>query len=181
MKLLNLQSKLSKSETYSPAEDTFFLAEYLKNEKGKNALDIGTGSGYLIPILSKNFSFVVATDISFESLKSQKSKLSSICCNGADALQCKFDLIVCNLPYLPSEKISDQTIDGGLEGVEVPIKIIKSAKQCLKKDGKFLFLTSSLANYKRLVEKTKTLGFNVKILSRKKLFYEELILIEAKK
>jgi len=38
-----------------------------------------------------------------------------------------------------------------------------------------------LANYKKLIEKTKLLGFNVKILSRKKLFYEELILIEARK
>ncbi len=83
------------------------------------------------------------------------------------------------MPYLPSEKISDQTVDGGKDGLEVPLKIIVSAKKCIKKGGKFLFLTSSLANYQELIKKTKLLGFNVRILAKKKLFFEELILVEA--
>jgi len=44
-----------------------------------------------------------------------------------------------------------------------------------------LFVTSSLANYEKLIKKTKELGFNVNIVARKKLFFEELILFEAKK
>jgi len=63
-----LQKKLSQSEQYTPTEDTFFLADYLKNEKGTSALDIGTGSGFLANVLSSNFSYVVATDIDFDSL-----------------------------------------------------------------------------------------------------------------
>ena len=47
MKLSNLQKKLKKSEQYLPAEDTFFLADKLKDLRGKSALDIGCGSGYL--------------------------------------------------------------------------------------------------------------------------------------
>jgi len=42
-----LQNELIKSEQYIPAEDTFFLADYLKNETGKTALDIGTSFFYL--------------------------------------------------------------------------------------------------------------------------------------
>ena len=181
MKLSELQNKLSQSELYNPAEDTFFFAEYLEKEKGLMALDIGTGSGYLARILSSKFSFVVGTDINFGSLNSQNPKLQNlICCNGADALRCKFDLIVCNLPYLPSEKISDRTIDGGKEGLEIPLGIINSVCTRIKKGGKFVFLTSSLANYQKLLEKTKMLGFDVRIVARKKLFYEELFLVEAK-
>ena len=177
-----MQNKLSESESYKPAEDTYFLSDYIKNEKGQTALDMGTGSGYLAEILSKNFSFVVATDIDFDSLKSQKSKFTFIiCCNAADALRHEFDLIVCNMPYLPSEQIQDQTTDGGHEGVEIPLGIIKSAKKCLKKNGKILFLTSSLANYHKLLEQTESLGFDVSILVRKKLFFEELLLVEARK
>jgi len=177
-----LQNKLSESESYKPAEDTFFLADYIKNEKGNAALDIGTGSGYLAKVLSSNFSLVVGTDIDFESIKSQDSRFpNSICCNAADALHYEFDLIVCNMPYLPSEKENDKTIDGGKEGVEIPLGIIESAKKCLKKGGKILFLTSSLANYKKLIEKIQILGFDVSIISRKKLFFEELILVEATK
>ena len=182
MKLSKLQNRLSNSEKYHPAEDTFFIADNLKNETGEYALDIGTGTGYLARTLLSNFSFVVSTDISFESLRSQNPKFSNcICCNGADAIRSQFDLIVCNMPYLPSEKISDQTIDGGHEGLEIPLQIFKSATKCIKKDGKILFLTSSLANYKKLLEKIKTLGFDTKIVNRKKLFFEELLLVEAKK
>jgi len=176
-----LQKRFS-SEQYSPAEDTFFLADYIQKEKGQSALDIGTGSGYLARVLSTNFSLVIATDIDFNSLKSQKSKFPFIiCCNAADALRHEFDLIVCNMPYLPSEQVSDKTTDGGKEGMEVPLRIIKSSKNCLKSGGKILFLTSTIANYQKLLEKTKKLGLNVKIVGRKKLFFEELLLVEARK
>jgi release factor glutamine methyltransferase len=166
------------SETYSPAEDTFFLAEYVAQEIGQSALEIGTGSGYLAEILQQNFELVIATDIDFHSLKNQKNK-NSICCDSADALVQKFDLVVCNLPYLPSDDISDNTIDGGPEGLSIPLKIIKSASLCVKPGGKILFLTSSLANYQKLIDKTQEMGFLVSILAKKKLFFEELVIVQA--
>ncbi len=174
-----MQKRFS-SEQYSPAEDTFFLGDYIQKEKGQSALDIGTGSGYLARVLSTNFSLVVATDIDFTSLKSQTKFQNLVCCNGADAIGAQFDLIVCNMPYLPSDEISDRTVDGGPEGFEIPLAIIKSARQCLKKGGKILFLSSSLANYHKLVEKIKNLGFSVQEVARKKLFFEELIIVESK-
>ncbi|MGQ0771701.1 MAG: HemK2/MTQ2 family protein methyltransferase [Nitrososphaerota archaeon] len=170
------------SETYTPSEDTFFLAEHIANEKGQAALEIGTGSGYLAKILEKNFALVISTDIDFGSLKSQENKTkNNICCDGAAALGAKFDLIVCNLPYLPSDQIIDKTVDGGTEGLQVPLRIIKSASTCIKSGGKMLFLTSSLANYQKLMEEIETLKFSVKILAKKKLFFEELLIIEAVK
>ena len=82
MKLSNLQKILSSAEQYQPSEDTFFLADNLENEKGFSALDIGTGSGFLAKLLSKNFSFVVATDLSFSVLVNQTYKIQNIvCCN----------------------------------------------------------------------------------------------------
>jgi len=177
-----LQSRFGENDLYYPSEDTFFLADHIENETGDKALDIGTGSGYLAKILYKKFNLVLATDINFKSLLLLNSQISNLfCCNGADALRGKFDLVVCNLPYLPSDKIIDRTTDGGKEGMEIPIKIIKSAVQVLAGHGRLLFLTSSLANYEKLLEKTQSLGFKVKVLSRKKLFFEELILVEVKK
>ena len=176
-----LQNKFSNNEPYAPAEDTFFLEDNLVNEKGKYALDIGTGSGYLTRILSQNFLQVIATDIDFGSLINQNKKIKNrICCDAAEALNCKFDLIVCNMPYLQSNEISDRKVDGGKEGVEVPLKIIKSAVKCLNNSGKMLFVTSSLANYEKLIEESKKLGLNSKILAKKKLFFEELIIVESK-
>ena len=173
-----MQSKLS--ETYEPAEDTFFLAEYVAKEKGQSALEIGTGSGYLAKILEKNFEVVVATDVDFGALKNQKTKLTNgVCCDCASALGAKFDLIVCNMPYLPSNDIVDKTVDGGHDGLEIPKKIIESASNCVKNGGKILYLTSSLANYQKLIEETESFGFLVRVLAKKKLFFEELILVEA--
>lgn len=177
-----MQKKLSNSAPYSPAEDTYFLEDNLVNEKGNNALDIGTGSGYLTRTLSRNFSNVIGTDIDFSSLTSQNNKVKNrICCNAADALNCKFDLIVCNMPYLQSDEIIDKRVDGGKEGVEIPFQIIKSAIKCLDDSGKMLFVTSSLASYEKLMELTKKLGYNVRAVAKKKLFFEELIIVEVKK
>ncbi len=176
-----MQNKFSNNEPYAPAEDTYFLEDNLVNEKGNYALDIGTGSGYLTRILSKNFLHVIATDIDFDSLINQNKKIKNcICCDSAEALNCKFDLIVCNMPYLQSNEISDRKVDGGKEGVEIPLKIIKSAVSCLNDSGKMLFVTSSLANYEKLIEESKKLGLDSKILSKKKLFFEELIIVESK-
>jgi len=66
-----LHKKLLEVEPYPPSEDTFFLADYIKNVNGKSALDVGTGSGYLANILATSFSFVVATDLSFNVLKNE--------------------------------------------------------------------------------------------------------------
>jgi len=175
-----LQTESYEDKEYVPAEDTFFLADFLETQKGKNALDLGTGSGYLGKILSRNFSLVVGTDISFDVLNHQNSKLSNlVCCNGADAICGKFDLIACNFPYLPSETISDRTVDGGHEGVEIPMKIIDSAIRCVKDHGKFIFLTSSLAKPQKLISYMNNHGFSTRIVGCKKLFFEEIILVEA--
>lgn len=175
-----MQNKLTKTEHYFPAEDTIFFANYIEHEKGNNALDIGTGSGYLSKVLLPNFNHVVATDISYDSIKKAHEVIDDcICCNVADALCIDFDLVICNMPYLPSNKIVDATVDGLHEGLDVPLKIIKGAKDVLKKNGKMIFLTSSLANYEKLLKITESLGFQVKIVATKKIFFEELVLVEA--
>ena len=95
MKLSNLQKRLAKSKPYQPAEDTFFLADYLENEKGDTALDIGTGSGFLAKILSNSFSLVVGTDININSLMQQFDPIKNrIGGNVADVFSKKFDLII---------------------------------------------------------------------------------------
>ena len=96
-----------------------------------------------------------------------------------DALKIKFDFIVCNLPYLATDEILDIATDGGAEGFEIPKKIFDSALKNLKEDGKFIFVTSSLSNYSKLIDYTQKLGLKTKIIAQKKLFFEELILVEA--
>ena len=170
-----------KNEEYPPSEDTFFIAENIENEKGEYALDIGSGSGYLTKLLSANFSLVVGTDINCKVLQQQSSYKTKnlICCNGSDALGIKFDFIVCNLPYLATDEILDIATDGGAEGFEIPKKIFDSVLNNLKEDGRFIFVTSSLSNYQKLLDYFQKLGMKTTIIAKKKLFFEELILVEV--
>ena len=179
MKLLILQ-KNSRNDEYLPSEDTFFVASHIENETGNSALDVGSGSGYLTKLLSEKFSFVVGTDLNYPVLTNQTYKSSHIvCCNGADALAFTFDLVVCNLPYLATDEILDIATDGGSEGFEIPKKIFDSVIDKIKIGGKFIFVTSSLSNYQKLIDYAQKLGLNAKIIAKKKLFFEELILVEA--
>ena len=180
MKSSNLQKRLVESNPYQPAEDTFLLADHIEYERGETALDIGTGSGFLAKILSSSFGLVIGTDININSLRQQSAPIRNrICCNAADVFSKKFDLIICNLPYLATDEIIDPATDGGTDGFEIPSQIIKSALSCINESGKFIFVTSSLSNYQKLINMINSEGFSAKILARKKLFFEELILVQV--
>ncbi|QLH05132.1 methylase [Nitrosopumilus oxyclinae] len=175
-----MQTKFLKNDEYPPSEDTFFIVDNIENEKGNFALDVGSGSGYLTKLLAENFSFVVGTDINFDVLTKQTYKTENIvCCNGSDALKIKFDFIVCNLPYLATDKIIDIATDGGVEGFEIPKKIFDSVICNMAEHGKFVFVTSSLSNYQKLIDYAQKLGLKTRIMAKKKLFFEELILVET--
>ena len=175
-----MQTKYLKNDEYPPSEDTFFIVDNIENEKGNSALDVGSGSGYLTKLLSDNFSYVVGTDINFDVLKNQTYKTKNlVCCNGSDALKIKFDFIVCNLPYLATTEIIDIATDGGEEGFEIPKKIFDSVIPNMAEAGKFVFVTSSLSNYQKLIDYVEKLGMKTRIIAKKKLFFEELILVEA--
>ena len=59
------------------------------------------------------------------------------------------------------------------------MKIISSITPRVKPNGKLIYITSSLSNFRKLIEYTKVNGFDVNIIAKKKLFFEELIIIEA--
>ena len=69
--------------------------------------------------------------------------------------------------------------DGGKDGVEIPMMIITSALNHLSQNGKFLFVTSSLSDYMGLINFIKAKKFAVDVISKKKLFFEELIIVRV--
>jgi release factor glutamine methyltransferase len=169
-----------KNDEYPPSEDTFFIVDNIKDEKGNFALDVGSGSGYLTKLLTENFSFVVGTDINSDVLRCQTYKTDNlVCCSGSDALKIKFDFVVCNLPYLATDGILDVATDGGIGGFEVPKKIFDSVIENMAENAKFIFVTSSLSNYQKLIDYAQKLGLKTRIIAKKKLFFEELILVES--
>ena len=150
---------------------------------GKLALDVGSGSGYITRLLTDNFETVVGTDIIFRVLAGQSVAYKTenlVCCSGSDALRAKFDLIVCNPPYLATDGITYVSTDGGTGGLLVPSRILDSVSHNLEASGKFVFVSTTLSDYEGLIAHAKNNGFgDARIVARRKLFFEELLLIEC--
>ncbi len=156
------------------------MEDGIRGASGSCALEIGTGSGYLTKILEESFEVVVGTDINFEALRTQTFPCKNpVCCDGADALAARFELIICNLPYVQSDTVTTRATDGGKRGVEVPLHILESAIPRMAPGGRFLFVTSSISHPEELVLLLRKSGLVTRTLMTKRLFFESLLLIEA--
>jgi release factor glutamine methyltransferase len=168
---------------YVPSDDTFLLADCIRQYSGTWALEIGVGSGLLLSILEKNFAYVAGSDIDLRALqhsKQRSSKALLVCCDAASAFCTdKFDLIVSNPPYLPDDyNIRDLTLHGGPKGIETTIHFVDSALPLLAREGKMLLVISSLADscaLDNVVEKNK---MHKKVVGEKRLFYETLSIVQ---
>lgn len=173
---------------YAPSDDTFLLADCIRQYNGRRALEIGVGSGLLLNILEKNFAYVAGSDIDIQALQYCKHQKTSsnvllVCCDAGSAFCIgKFDLIVSNPPYLPNDddnnNIQDPTMHGGPTGIEATVHFINSALPLLARDGKMLIVISSFANSSALDRALLENNMHKKVVKEKRLFYETLSIVE---
>lgn len=173
---------------YVPSDDTFLLADCIRQYNGRWALEIGVGSGLLLRILEKNFAYVAGSDINLGALRHSKQRSSKallVCCDAASAFgTVKFDLIVSNPPYLPdhdddnNNNIRDLTVHGGPKGIETAIHFINSALPLLARDGKMLLVISSLADSSTLDNIIQENKVHKKVIKEKRVFYETLSIVQ---
>ena len=100
-------------DVYEPAEDSFLFSQNLKVRRDEVVLDLGTGSGILAVTAALKARRVLAVDLNPYAVRCAKmnAKLNGV--NNVDFLQSdlfsafssgvKFDLVLFNAPYLPSE------------------------------------------------------------------------------
>ncbi|HPS89649.1 MAG TPA: class I SAM-dependent methyltransferase [Methanosarcina vacuolata] len=181
---------------YEPAEDSFLLADVaLKEAKpGMQILEIGTGSGFVSAVLLANLKEIrlVATEINPHASRCAKM-------NGVEVIRTDlfrgiksknpetlFDLILFNPPYLPTseeEKVPgwlNYAFDGGISGRDTLERFLDEVRDYLKPGGEILVLISSITGLDAVKEKMETLGFAVEVVARKKVSFEELIVVKGK-
>jgi release factor glutamine methyltransferase len=183
-------------EVYEPAEDSFLFAENLHLNAGARVLDVGTGSGLLAILAAKQAREVVALDINPFAIRcaKQNAQRNNVAENmvflQGDLFEplaetAKFDLILFNSPYLPSEQTEEQTWlgrawAGGATGRQVIDEFIAEAQPHLEQSGEILLLQSTLAGVEETIAKFQAAGLNAEVTVQQRLpFFETLILLKA--
>ena len=183
-------------EVYEPAEDTFLFAENLDIQRKDEVLEIGTGTGLIAVYAAQRTRKVVATDINEHAVK---CALKNTITNRTYNIELrkgnlfepvegeKFDIILFNTPYLPTssdEKLNEElntAFDGGLEGRDTIDQFIEQVKDYLNDGGRVQLVQSSLADNEKTLSKLTELGFEAEITASKKCFFEEIVVITARK
>ncbi|HLD55050.1 MAG TPA: HemK2/MTQ2 family protein methyltransferase [Candidatus Nanoarchaeia archaeon] len=175
-------------EIYTPEEDSYLLSKVLKEniprlinkEKSLKILEIGSGSGIQIQTLLNlgiEKEKIFSADINHEAvIHCQKLGFNCIESNLFEKINDKYDIIIFNPPYLPEDKKepkdSKLATTGGKEGSEIINEFLKQAKEHLNQNGKIFLLISSLTR------QINWLDYNKKIIDTKKMFFEELYVLE---
>lgn len=145
-----------------PRPETELLVEqalaWLKNHPGRRAADVGTGSGCIAVSLAKCQSdlHLVATDKSTSALEIAAANASRhgvadriqfLHTNLLDGITGPLDLVVANLPYIPSATLEElivakyeplSALDGGPQGLSLIEALLKDASRWWTPGGTIL-------------------------------------------
>jgi release factor glutamine methyltransferase len=178
-------------QVYEPAEDTFLLAENLAVKEGDIALDIGTGTGIIALLMARTARSVIGVDINpiAVDLARENAKLNNITnvefrlSDLFENVSGKFDVITFNAPYLPGEPEEpiDLALVGGESGREVLDRFIGDVPSYLKPGGVVQIVQSSITGVEETLKKMKKAGLTAKVVAKRHIFFEDIVLINAKK
>jgi len=170
-------------EVYMPAEDTYLLLRAALAEAGHNdkALEIGCGCGLISKELVSGVESLLATDINPHAVKLTKAEgIEVVRADLFWGIKGKFDLIIFNPPYLPTQKDERMlgwinfALDGGETGRETIDRFLQDLKDHLRSGGRALLLISSLTGLKEVSEKALAEGLRVKVVDSERCFFEQL-------
>jgi release factor glutamine methyltransferase len=174
------------AEIYAPREDSYFLMKYVNKLSKGRVLDMGTGSGILAlaALNNKRVYEVIAVDNNEDAIRvlneraRQESvgRLKVLKSNLFSRVKGKFDTIIFNPPYLPSDEAEiDSAIDGGRTGSELLEEFLSAARHYVTSQGIILVVYSSKTGGdvgRMMLSK----GFEAELLEERTLpFFERLI------
>ncbi|MEF8879715.1 MAG: HemK2/MTQ2 family protein methyltransferase [Candidatus Thermoplasmatota archaeon] len=173
-------------DVYEPSEDTFQMLEAIEVDSEEKILEIGTGCGIIALDCAKRGAEVVCSDINpfavqlaeYNYQNNQSLITGKVNVRYGDLFNVvdskeKFDVIIFNPPYLPASKenhIDDSgwfniAVDGGVDGLFLTIRFLKSVKKYLNENGRAYFVFSSLSNQDRLNYLLNEEGFKSRIVN----------------
>lgn len=183
--------KLTESKNvYPPAEDSFLLLKTVKYAKG-NVLDMFAGSGIIGLSAAKRAKKVTLVDINDDAIAAIKRNAAVNKIKNYEAIKSylfkelqgkKFDVVYMNPPYLPGDLKNADYLDiatlGGKHGYELTLKAVNDLKDHLKPNGVAFVILSTIYGVNKVYKLLDSINLKFKVISTKKFFFEELILIK---
>jgi len=181
---------------YLPSDDTYLLLEAIqdniKTKKIDSSLEIGVGSGYITLGIYSQISKATVTDINpivityIKKLKNtyNLNKLEIVESNLFKNIVGKYDLIIFNPPYVPSDKVPKSNeleklaTDGGGFGRKIILNFLIDLKKHLSDNGVCYLLISSFNNPHYMFKQILKNNLNYKVLREKNIFFEKLIILK---
>ncbi len=181
---------------YCPREDSFLLADAVKEFATGKVLDMGTGSGIQAIVASgkKEVTSIVAVDANKIALQcaqrnAEKNKVAKKITfierdlfENINSESEQFDTIIYNPPYVPVEKEEKRDAEsmawyGGLNGRDYVDSFLERFPDFLSKNGKLLLLQSSLNVPEATEKKLAQLGFSFKVYGTAAFFFEKIFVL----
>jgi len=174
----------SMAEVYKPAEDTLLLLRHAERLVEGDVLEMGTGSGYISIELSRmpRVRRIVGVDIDPKAVEvAQNNALEAGVSDSVRFLESdlfqnlgdsRFNWVLFNPPYLPSEGVIDElSWAGGEKGGELLMRFLSEAPPHLSPGGRILAIVSSQTNFD--FEKAGH-QYKIEVLEEVSLFFETL-------
>jgi len=172
---------------YQPAEDSDLLARTAREaaKPGEQALDVGTGSGYVAEMLAEAGVDIVAADLNPEACRQAADRGVPVV--RADLLDPfaddAFDLVTFNPPYLPTDPDKEwddwmeHALSGGEDGRRLVDPFLDDVARVLAPGGQVFLLISSLTGVGDVQRYAHGKGLAGKIVADEEHPYERLVVI----
>lgn len=173
-------------EVYAPQADTHLLAETVHASPpapGADVLDLCTGSGALALVAASYGARVTAVDVSDRAvasarINSARARLPVRVVRGdlfEPVAGCRFDLILCNPPYVPARSgrlpTSGRSVawDAGPDGRAVLDRVCAGAPALLKPGGVLLIVHSALSGTVPTLTSLRRQGLAARVVCRRQV------------
>lgn len=172
---------------YPVEADTLLLLDAALREVRScdRVLEVGTGSGYIASELTRFARCVIATEINPHAARMARARgVQVILTDLVRGVQGKFDLVLFNPPYLPTDETVrsndwlELALDGGPTGRETIERFASSVGEVLAPGGRVLLLISSFTGEGEVRELFGRRGFAVQVVDRMEYEGEELIVMK---